>query len=134
MVEVLSENPEQDAARLLRGFMRTAYRRPVREVDEQRFLGLFQKEFAQGSGFARSMLVAYTGVLASPGFVFVDELPGRLNDMALATRLALFLWNSTPDAALRARAEVVTVKRGLARVSLTRTPVVSTPWSASQLR
>jgi hypothetical protein len=105
MVEVLSENPEQDAARLLRGFMRTAYRRPVREVDEQRFLGLFQKEFKQGSGFARSMLVAYTGVLASPGFVFVDELPGRLNDMALATRLALFLWNSTPDAALRARAE-----------------------------
>ena len=104
MVEVVSEHPEQDAARLLGGFMRTAYRQAVREVDEQRFLGLFQKEFNQGSGFARSMLVAYTGVLASPGFVFVDELPGRLNDMALATRLALFLWNSTPDAALRARA------------------------------
>ena len=105
MVDVFSESPEQDAARLLRGFMRTAYRRPLREVDAQRFLGLFQKEFAQGSGFARSMLTAYTGVLASPGFVFVDELPGRLNDMALATRLALFLWNSTPDAALRAMAE-----------------------------
>jgi mono/diheme cytochrome c family protein len=105
MVDVISENPEQDADRLLRGFLRTAYRRPVREVDAHRFLGLFQREFAQGSGFARSMLVAYTGVLASPGFVFVDELPGRLNDMALATRLALFLWNSTPDAVLRARAE-----------------------------
>ena len=105
MVDVFSENPEQDADRLLRGFMQTAYRRPVREVDQQRFLGLFQKEFAQGSGFARSMLAAYTGVLASPGFVFVDESPGRLSNMALATRLALFLGNSTPDAALRAKAE-----------------------------
>jgi hypothetical protein len=35
--------------------------------------------------------------------VFVDEQPGRLSDMALATRLALFLWNSTPDDALLAR-------------------------------
>ena len=104
MVEVVSENPPEDAARLLRGFMRTAYRRPVREADVQLFLGLFQKEFAQGAGFARAMFAAYTGVLASPGFVFVDEQPGRLHDMALATRLSLFLWNSTPDAALRALA------------------------------
>jgi hypothetical protein len=103
-VDVFSENPEQDADRLLRSFMQTAYRRSVRDVHQQRFLGLFQKEFAQGAGFARALLVAYTAVLASPGFVFVDELPGRLNDMMLATRLSLFLWNSTPDAALRALA------------------------------
>jgi hypothetical protein len=50
------------------------------------------------------MLTAYTGVLVSPGFVFVEEQPGKLDDWALATRLSLFLWNSTPDAALRARA------------------------------
>jgi hypothetical protein len=37
--------------------------------------------------------------------VFVEERPGKLDDWALATRLSLFLWNSTPDAALRARAE-----------------------------
>ena len=85
--------------------MTTAYRRPVREVDVQRFLGLFKREFDLGSGFARSMLTAYTGVLASPGFVFVEEQPGKLDNLALATRLSLFLWNSTPDAALRARAE-----------------------------
>ena len=58
MVDVISENPEQDADRLLSGFMRQAYRRPVRDVDAARFLGLFQKEFAHGSGFARSMLAA----------------------------------------------------------------------------
>lgn len=47
------------------------------------------------------MLAGYTAVLASPGFVFLDEKPGRLDDHAVATRLALFLWNSTPDARLR---------------------------------
>jgi hypothetical protein len=40
----------------------------------------------------------------SPGFVFVEERPGKLDDWALATRLSLFLWNSTPDPTLRAHA------------------------------
>jgi hypothetical protein len=105
MVEVASENPQQDAERLLRNFMKVAYRRPVQEADVARFLGLFKREFDLGSGFARSMLTAYTGVLASPAFVFLDEKPGKLDDVALATRLSLFLWNSTPDAALREKAE-----------------------------
>ena len=105
MVEVVTENPTQDADRLLRNFMRIAYRRPVREADAKRFFGLFQRELNLGSGFARSILTAYTAVLASPGFVFLDERQGRLDDVALATRLSLFLWNSTPDAALRAKAE-----------------------------
>jgi hypothetical protein len=104
-VEVLSKTPHQDAERLLRGFLQSTYRRPVEEREVQRFLGLYKREFELGSGFARSMLTAYTGVLVSPGFVFVEEQPGKLDDWALATRLALFLWNSTPDAALRARAE-----------------------------
>ena len=33
------------------------------------------------------MLAAYSAVLASPGFVFIEERPGRLDDHALATRL-----------------------------------------------
>ena len=104
-VEVISKSPQQDAERLLRHFIQATYRRPVTEPEVQRFLGLFKRELALGSGFARSMLTAYTGVLVSPGFVFVEEQPGKLDDWALATRLSLFLWNSTPDAALRARAE-----------------------------
>ncbi len=50
------------------------------------------------------MIASYTAVLASPGFVYLNEKPGRLDDYALATRLSLFLWNSPPDDALRARA------------------------------
>ena len=79
-VEVVSKTPQQDAERLLRSFIQTAYRRPVEESEVQRFLGLFKREFELGSGFARSMLTAYTGVLASPGFVFVEEQPGKLDD------------------------------------------------------
>ena len=41
---------------------------------------------------------------SSPGFLFVEEKPGRLDDYALASRLSYFLWNSEPDDALRALA------------------------------
>jgi mono/diheme cytochrome c family protein len=105
MVEVVSPAPQADSERLLRNFIQAAYRRAVTESEVQRFVGLFKREFDLGTGFARAMLTAYTGVLVSPGFVFVEEQPGRLDDAGLATRLSLFLWNSTPDAALRARAE-----------------------------
>ena len=89
----------------MRSFLKKAYRRPVAEADVRRFLRLFDDQFQQGSGFTRSMLSAYTAVLSSPGFVFVEEKPGRLDGYALATRLALFLWNSIPDDTLRALAD-----------------------------
>jgi hypothetical protein len=101
LFEVQSEAPRQDAERLLRSFLKKAYRRPVAEADVRRFLALYDDRFKQGDGFTRSMLTAYTAVLSSPGFVFVEEKPGRLDDHALATRLALFLWNSVPDGELR---------------------------------
>jgi hypothetical protein len=103
--EVESAAPRQDAERLLRAFLKKAYRRPVAEADVRRFLALYDDQFQQGNGFTRSLLSAYTAVLASPGFVFVEEKPGRLDDHALATRLALFLWNSVPDDTLRALAD-----------------------------
>ena len=103
-VDVVSPNPRQDAERLLRTFLARAYRGPVAEADVQRFLALIENRRAAGLSFAEAMLAGYTAVLASPGYVFLDEKPGRLDDKALATRLALFLWNSPPDDALRARA------------------------------
>ena len=104
VMEVESANPKTDAERLLRTFLARAYRRPVVEPDVQRFLALFHEQHEGGSGFTESMLTMYTAVLASPGFVYVQEQPGRLDDHALATRLALLQWNSTPDERLRARA------------------------------
>lgn len=103
-VEVVSENPDSDTVRLLRTFMQRVYRTPVKESDVALFADVVQQRRAAGLGFAKAMLVGYAAVLASPQFVFVEEAPGRLDDNALATRLALYLWNSEPDAALRARA------------------------------
>jgi len=103
-VEVAAGNPQEDAARLLGSFVERAYRRPVAKAEVQLFLNLFKNRFDQNLGFAKSMLSAYTAVLSSPGFLFVDEAPGRLNDHALAARLSYFLWNSEPDDTLHALA------------------------------
>jgi hypothetical protein len=105
LYEVQSASPREDAERLLRSFLKRAYRSKVEEADVKRFLQLFDDQYRKGSGFTRSLLSAYTAVLASPGFVFIDELPGRLDDHALATRLSLFLWNSVPDDMLRSLAD-----------------------------
>lgn len=104
-VEVVSADPQKDAERLMRGFLAHAYRRPVEERDVKLFLSLIAQQMETGHSFTEAMFAGYTAVLASPGFVFLDEKPGKLDDYALATRLALFLWNSAPDAALRARAD-----------------------------
>jgi mono/diheme cytochrome c family protein len=99
-VEVVSENPTLDAERLIRSFLARVYRRPATETDVARFLALVAERRAAGLSFTEAMVAGYTAILASPRFVFLDEPPGRLDDTALATRLALFLWNSAPDARL----------------------------------
>jgi mono/diheme cytochrome c family protein len=100
IVEVVSEHPERDAERLLRGFLQRAYRRPVEETEVTLYLDLFKDQYAKGFGFAKSLVGAYTAVLSSPGFLFVEEAPGKLSQHALATRLSLLLWNSAPDTRL----------------------------------
>lgn len=103
-VEVVANNPKQDAERLMRAFLKRAYRRPVAEPDVRLFLSLVDERQKAGLSFTEAMIAAYTAVLASPKFVYLNEQPGRLDDYALATRLSLFLWNSVPDETLRARA------------------------------
>ncbi|MBL9188132.1 MAG: DUF1592 domain-containing protein [Opitutaceae bacterium] len=103
-VEVVSQNPRADAARLLGGFITRAYRRPAGAAEADRFLALFDDRTQAGLSFTEAMIACYTAVLASPAFIFLEEQPGQLDDHALAARLAYFLSNSEPDSALRARA------------------------------
>ncbi len=103
-VEVISQNPRKDAERLLRAFVQRAYRRPGAETQVKRFLPVIEGALKSGSGFADAMIAGYTAVLCSPQFVCLEEKPGRLDDYALASRLAFFLWNSPPDEELRALA------------------------------
>ncbi len=100
-IDVVSADPQRDARRLLHGFMQHAYRRPVAEIEVDRFVPVVNAILKSGSGFADAMIGGYTSVLCSPEFVCVAENPGKLDDHAVASRLAFFLWNSPPDAELR---------------------------------
>ncbi len=52
-VEVVSEDPQQDAERLLKSFVQSAYRRPVRTRKCSCSWTLFKDQFGQGLGFAQ---------------------------------------------------------------------------------
>src|SRR5262245_20388029 len=100
-MEIVSQNPRADAERLIRGFLLRAYRRPVVGSDVRQFTKLVDTALKSGVGFTDAMITAYSAVLCSPAFVTLEEKPGKLDDHALASRLAYFLWNSEPDANLR---------------------------------
>jgi hypothetical protein len=103
-VDIVSTNPERDAAKLLRAFVERTYRRPVTHEESMRFLPLISDALKAGGSFKEAMITGYTAVLCSPGFLYTDEAAGWLDDHALAARLAYFLWNGPPDDTLRALA------------------------------
>lgn len=103
-IEIVSANPQADAATLLRNFLQRAYRHSTAqaiEEDTQRFLKLANASLKNGDSFTDAMITAYSAALCSPAFTTLEEKPGRLDDRALAARLAYFLWNSEPDVNLR---------------------------------
>src|SRR5205807_2968623 len=104
-VEVISKQPVVDAERLLRNFIRQAYRLPTDDTEVKRFLPVVQNALKLGNSFTDAMIAAYTAVLCSPEFLYLDEKPNRLDDYELASRLAFFIWNSPPDDQLRRCAE-----------------------------
>jgi hypothetical protein len=110
--EVVSAEPTKDAARLLGDFLQRAYRRPVAAGEVQRFMPVVEHALKNDASFADAMIAGYTAVLCSPEFVSIEEKPGKLDDHALATRLAFFLGNSAPDAELRALADKGGLRRG----------------------
>jgi hypothetical protein len=71
----------------------------------KRFLPVVRSALKRGNTFTDAMIAGYTAVLCSPEFICLEEKPGRLDDYALASRLAFFLWNSSPDDELRRCAE-----------------------------
>ena len=100
-----------DAERLLRQFMAAAYRRSPKEQEVQRYLGIIQDQLGKHVQFADAMIAGYSAVLCSPGFIYLEEQPGRLDPYALASRLSYFLWNGPPDQELRRLAANGTLER-----------------------
>ncbi|SFJ57182.1 DUF1592 domain-containing protein [Planctomicrobium piriforme] len=103
-IEVKVKDPKTESRQMMAKFMRRAYRRPMDPADPKRFVNIVNLALESGVPFADAMLAGYSAVLCSPSFVTLEEHPGRLDDHALASRLSYFLWNSEPDAELRALA------------------------------
>ncbi len=99
--DVTTKDPAADGRHLLEAFLGRAYRRPVARDEVARFMPVIEEALRAGTGFAEAMIAGYTAVLCSPGFLSLEQTPGRLDDFALAERLSFFLWNSEPDAELR---------------------------------
>jgi Protein of unknown function (DUF1592)/Protein of unknown function (DUF1588)/Protein of unknown function (DUF1585)/Protein of unknown function (DUF1587)/Protein of unknown function (DUF1595)/Planctomycete cytochrome C len=112
-----SEHPKEDAERLIRSFLPRAFRRPVSGEIQKHYVKLVHDRLDQKYSFLDAMVVGYKSILSSTNFLFFQE-PGsgaltaskdfrstRLDDYALANRLAYFLWSSPPDAELLRIAE-----------------------------
>lgn len=99
-VDVKPKDPQQDAKRLLRRFVKLAAREPVPEEDLQMFDALIQAQLAKNIPFSEAMLAGYKAFLASGDFIYVRE-PVKADDhFAIASRLSHFLTNSRPDTRL----------------------------------
>ncbi|MDX2270319.1 MAG: DUF1592 domain-containing protein [Bryobacter sp.] len=84
----------------LAAFLARALRRPYTPAELDHSLSIA----AQKSDLREATIAAYTSVLCSPAFLYLEEKPGPLDAYALAARLSYFLSNSAPDATLRALA------------------------------
>ena len=96
------------AGEILSTLARRAYRRQPTEEDIATLLGFYDSGASRG-GFDAGIESALRVILTSPKFLFRDEpdpegaAPGSLyalDDAALASRLAFFLWSAPPDDAL----------------------------------
>jgi hypothetical protein len=104
-MEVVSSDPLADADRILRSFVRRAYRRSVTDDDVRPLLRLVEAKLADGYSFEQAIRVALKAALVSPDFLYLQEKPGKLDDFALASRLSYFLWSTMPDEELLKLAE-----------------------------
>ena len=110
---------KQDAScrdTLLKSVLKLMYRRPLTDAELSRYRQLFMagaELYEEGDAFSRGVRIAFEAALQSPAFLYRAELRDapldgkvvELTPLELATRLALTLWSSVPDAALLAKAE-----------------------------
>ncbi len=108
---VRTEQPLEEADRLLEKFLRKAFRRPVEPETRQAYVARAAERLQGGETFEAAMREAYRTALCSPDFLYHVEPAAQLDDHAFASRLSYFLWNSMPDEELRALAEAGTLRQ-----------------------
>ncbi|MCE9531944.1 MAG: DUF1592 domain-containing protein [Planctomycetes bacterium] len=93
----VSREPKKDAERLVRAFLPLAFRRPPTEVQAAHYVKIVHDQLDAGERLDEAMRAGYKAILCSPYFLNYIENPGRLDNHAIAARLARFLWSSMPD-------------------------------------
>jgi hypothetical protein len=104
-VEVISKDPGADAERILRRFLRRAFRRAITDDDVSPFLAIVKAKLAEKYSFEQAVRVGLLAAMVAPDFLFLREKAGKLDDFALASRLSYFLWSTMPDEELLSLAE-----------------------------
>ncbi len=96
-LDAWKEKPAEALEPLLTRFARRAYRRPVDADQLAPQLDLARAALQEGASLTEALRIAYRSVLCSPRFLTFVESPGRLDDHAIAARLAYALWCGPPD-------------------------------------
>ncbi len=121
----VAAQPEKltDYRTLLLQFATRAFRRPVTSAELTPYAEIVDLRLGRGAAFDEAMIAGYKAILCAPDFLFIGLEAGipkagdaHLGDLALASRLSFFLWNSAPDAELLALAE----ERALSRTATLR--------------
>lgn len=101
-----SKEPREKAREFIANFGRRAFRRPLSEVELERYLVLYDSASQQVEPFEIALKAPMQAMLVSPNFLFRAEhgisselADGQmpLSDNELATRLSYFLWSTMPD-------------------------------------
>lgn len=95
--EIRSDDPSEAVRPVLARVATRAFRRPVSGAEVDRYVGLFREEMDLGATIEAALRTSVSAIFCSPEFLFLLEPPGRLDDHALATRLAYLLTRTTPD-------------------------------------
>lgn len=100
---------ETAATEVFARFLPRAYRRPVEADEVAAFVELVEREVAAGTTYEGALRTGLMRALVSPSFLFHTERGVRrgtavgirpVDEHALASRLAFFIWGSVPDADL----------------------------------
>jgi len=85
-------------------FAARAFRRPVEAAELAPILAFARDLEEQGASRLDALRWGLKAILCAPDFLYLFQPAGGMDDLALAARLSYFLWSSTPDEALLARA------------------------------
>jgi Protein of unknown function (DUF1592)/Protein of unknown function (DUF1588)/Protein of unknown function (DUF1585)/Protein of unknown function (DUF1587)/Protein of unknown function (DUF1595)/Planctomycete cytochrome C len=109
---IVSENPTEDAEKVLDRIATKAFRRPITQDVVKPYLKLFQTELDRTASFEEAIHSAIAAIFCDPKFLYLTEnrsestIPSTekpralLDDYSIASRLSYFLTRTLPDEAL----------------------------------